>query len=171
MATINQMRAWSGNNEGMELQQRQHPNEGKEGWSAMVNVNGNAHGQQFKEMINKDLIFYTIDSINAWQVMEHDLYISQSDVYLSQIMFDLNYYSNTFWSINPNNTIVVIHPGLIIQGLMIINIIYHFPTQHLSLNLLKIINIKVFVYGHHILIVRDVMEMFRINIQQILKHY
>jgi hypothetical protein len=60
----------------------------------------------------KDLILSTIDSINAWQVMEHDLYISQSDVYLSQIMFDMNYYKNAPWSINPNKTIVVIKPGI-----------------------------------------------------------
>jgi hypothetical protein len=62
------------------------------------------------------LIKLTIDNINAWQVMEHDLYIEQNRRYIDQIYYDIHYYSSnlniTYWNINPNKTIIVLKPGI-----------------------------------------------------------
>ena len=59
----------------------------------------------------KYLIRQTIDNINAWQVMEHDLDIFSYENYFEQIRYDVNYYINT-WRINPNKIIVIIKPGI-----------------------------------------------------------
>jgi len=58
-----------------------------------------------------ELIKNTIDSINAWQAKEHDLYVFDFENYIKQIYYDINYYVNT-WKINPNKTIIVLRPGI-----------------------------------------------------------
>lgn len=58
-----------------------------------------------------ELIKQTIDNINAWQVMEHDLYIFNFENYIQQIQYDINYYINT-WEINPNKIIIILKPGI-----------------------------------------------------------
>jgi len=62
------------------------------------------------------LIKSTIDNINAWQVMEHDLYINKDNSYTDQIYYDINYYSSnlnpTYWNINPDKTIIILKPGI-----------------------------------------------------------
>jgi chitinase len=58
----------------------------------------------------QSLINLTIGSINAWQPMEYDLWIDPSSNYYNQIMYDINFYVNT-WNVNPNKIILGLMPG------------------------------------------------------------
>jgi chitinase len=58
----------------------------------------------------QQLINLTIGNLNAWQPMEYDLWIQSGTTYADQILWDLNYYLNT-WSVAPNKLIVGLMPG------------------------------------------------------------
>jgi hypothetical protein len=58
----------------------------------------------------QSLINLTIGSINAWQPMEYDLWIDPSSDYYNQIMYDIDFYVNT-WDVNPNKIILGLMPG------------------------------------------------------------
>jgi len=58
----------------------------------------------------QSLINLTIGSINAWQPMEYDLWIDPSSNYYNQIMYDIDFYVNT-WNVNPNKIILGLMPG------------------------------------------------------------
>jgi len=58
----------------------------------------------------QSLINLTIGNINAWQPMEYDLWIDPSSDYYNQIMYDIDFYVNT-WDVNPNKIILGLMPG------------------------------------------------------------
>lgn len=61
-------------------------------------------------MYQQTLVNYTIGSVNAWQPMEYDLWIDPSNTYSTQIMWDIQYYINT-WKVAPAKIILGLMPG------------------------------------------------------------
>lgn len=57
----------------------------------------------------QDLLNMTIESIDAWQPMEYDLWIGQ-ETYAKQIEWDIEYYQKT-WSISPTKIILGLMGG------------------------------------------------------------
>ena len=57
----------------------------------------------------QDLLNMTIESIDAWQPMEYDLWIGQ-ETYAKQIEWDIEYYQKT-WSISPEKIILGLMGG------------------------------------------------------------
>jgi chitinase len=57
----------------------------------------------------QDLLSMTIESIDAWQPMEYDLWIGQ-ETYAKQIEWDIEYYQKT-WSISPDKIIIGLMGG------------------------------------------------------------
>jgi chitinase len=58
----------------------------------------------------QSLINLTIGNINAWQPMEYDLWIDSGLNYYNQIIYDIDFYINT-WNVNPNKIILGLMPG------------------------------------------------------------
>lgn len=58
----------------------------------------------------QNLLNLTIGNINAWQPMEYDLWIQSGSSYSDQIMWDINYYINT-WNVSPSKMILGLMPG------------------------------------------------------------
>lgn len=61
-------------------------------------------------MYQQTLLNLTIGNINAWQPMEYDLWIDPAHTYYTQIMWDINYYMNT-WKVSPSKIILGLMPG------------------------------------------------------------
>jgi len=61
-------------------------------------------------MYQQTLLELTLDTIDAWQPMEYDLWIAPSTTYVDQIKWDMNYYL-TNWDIPPNKIILGLMPG------------------------------------------------------------
>ena len=62
------------------------------------------------EMYQQSLLNMTIGNLNAWQPMEYDLWIDPANTYYSQIMWDIQYYMNT-WKVAPNKIVLGLMPG------------------------------------------------------------
>jgi len=58
----------------------------------------------------QQLINLTIGNLSAWQPMEYDLWIDPSSNYYNQIIYDINFYLNT-WSVPSNKIILGLMPG------------------------------------------------------------
>jgi chitinase len=56
------------------------------------------------------LINWTIGNLNAYQPMEYDIWIDPTSNYPNQILWDLNFYINT-WGIVPNKLVLGLMPG------------------------------------------------------------
>jgi len=63
-----------------------------------------------KGCYQQNLLNLTIGSISAWQPMEYDLWIQSGFTYYDQILYDLNFYMNT-WGVNPEKIILGLMPG------------------------------------------------------------
>jgi len=63
-----------------------------------------------KGCYQQNLLNLTIGSITAWQPMEYDLWIQSGFTYYDQILYDLNYYMNT-WGVSPDKIILGLMPG------------------------------------------------------------
>jgi len=61
-------------------------------------------------MYQQALLELTLDTIDAWQSMEYDLWIAPSTTYVDQIKWDMNYYL-TNWDIPPKKIILGLMPG------------------------------------------------------------
>lgn len=61
-------------------------------------------------MYQQTLLNLTIGNINAWQPMEYDLWIDPSNTYYTQIMWDIQYYIDT-WKVTPSKIILGLMPG------------------------------------------------------------
>lgn len=59
----------------------------------------------------QSLINLTIGNLDAWQPMEYDLWIASGSTYYDQIVYDLDYYLNT-WGVSPSKMILGLMPGL-----------------------------------------------------------
>ena len=59
----------------------------------------------------QDLINLTIGNLSCWQPMEYDLWIESGSTYFDQIIWDVNYYLNT-WEVNPNKIVLGLMPAL-----------------------------------------------------------
>ena len=57
------------------------------------------------------LINYTIGNLDAWQPMEYDLWIASGSTYYDQVVYDLEFYMNT-WGVSPSKMILGLMPGL-----------------------------------------------------------
>jgi chitinase len=58
----------------------------------------------------QNLLNLTIGNINAWQPMEYDLWIDPSSDYYNQIIYDINFYLNS-WKVKSNKIILGLMPG------------------------------------------------------------
>ncbi len=58
----------------------------------------------------QQLLNLTIGNINAWQPMEYDIWIQTGSTYDEQIMWDIQYYMNT-WNVSPSKIILGLMPG------------------------------------------------------------
>jgi hypothetical protein len=58
----------------------------------------------------QNLINLTIGNLSCWQPMEYDLWIESGSTYFNQIIWDINYYLNT-WQVNPNKIVLGLMPG------------------------------------------------------------
>jgi chitinase len=61
-------------------------------------------------MYQQSLLNLTIGNLNAWQTMEYDLWIDPANTYYSQIMWDIQYYLNT-WKVAPEKIVLGLMPG------------------------------------------------------------
>ena len=61
-------------------------------------------------MYQQNLLNLTIGNINAWQPMEYDLWIDPANTYYTQIMWDIQYYIDT-WKVAPSKIILGLMPG------------------------------------------------------------
>jgi chitinase len=59
----------------------------------------------------QDLINLTIGNLSCWQPMEYDLWIESGSTYFNQIVWDINFYLNT-WEVNPNKIVLGLMPAL-----------------------------------------------------------
>ena len=59
----------------------------------------------------QQLINLTIGNLSCWQPMEYDLWIGSGYTYYTQILYDLQFYVNT-WGVNPNKIVLGLMPGL-----------------------------------------------------------
>jgi chitinase len=58
----------------------------------------------------QSLINLTIGNLSCWQPMEYDLWIESGSTYFDQIIWDVNFYLNT-WQVNPNKIVLGLMPG------------------------------------------------------------
>jgi chitinase len=58
----------------------------------------------------QQLLNLTIGNINAWQPMEYDIWIQSGNTYDEQIMWDIDYYINT-WNVSSSKIILGLMPG------------------------------------------------------------
>lgn len=58
----------------------------------------------------QQLINLTIGNLDVWQPMEYDLWIGSGYSYYSQIIYDLQFYTNS-WCVNPSKIVVGLMPG------------------------------------------------------------
>jgi chitinase len=61
-------------------------------------------------MYQQSLLNLTIGNLNAWQPMEYDLWIDPTSNYCNQIMYDIQYYINT-WKVSPSKIVLGLMPG------------------------------------------------------------
>jgi len=62
------------------------------------------------DMYQQNLLNLTIGNLNAWQPMEYDLWLDPANTYPNQIMWDLNYYLET-WAVPADKIILGLMPG------------------------------------------------------------
>ena len=58
----------------------------------------------------QSLINLTIGNLDAWQPMEYDLWIASGSTYYDQVIYDLDFYMNT-WGVSPSKMILGLMPG------------------------------------------------------------
>lgn len=58
----------------------------------------------------QNLLNLVIGNINAWQVMEYDLWVDPSKTYFEQVKWDINYYFVN-WNVTPSKMILGLMPG------------------------------------------------------------
>jgi chitinase len=58
----------------------------------------------------QQLINWTIGNLSVYQPMEYDIWIDPTSNYPNQILWDINYYINT-WGISPNKLVLGLMPG------------------------------------------------------------
>lgn len=58
----------------------------------------------------QQLLNLTIGNINAWQPMEYDIWVQTGTTYDEQIMWDIQYYMNT-WNVSSSKIILGLMPG------------------------------------------------------------
>jgi chitinase len=59
----------------------------------------------------QNLINLTIGNLSCWQPMEYDLWIESGSTYFDQIIWDVNFYLNT-WQVAPNKIVLGLMPAL-----------------------------------------------------------